>query len=140
MRKPAICPSTITRWKTPSGLLPSARRTGYSPVPSGPVNGPPPFKRCLAPRNSTGSFHPHGLEIPWKNCPPGLTAVSMSYCRLHRRQRTLNHRAITRADLVATAACTSPKIDGTTEKTQKSPLILKDFFERKIVDNEKSIT
>jgi len=35
---------------------------------------------------------------------------------------------------------TPPKIDGTTEKTQKSPLILKDFFERKIVDNEKSIT
>jgi hypothetical protein len=35
---------------------------------------------------------------------------------------------------------TSPKIDGTTKKTQKSPLILKDFFERKIVDNEKSIT
>src|SRR5664280_3670904 len=35
---------------------------------------------------------------------------------------------------------TSPKIDGTTKKTQKSPLILKDYFERKIVDNEKSIT
>jgi len=35
---------------------------------------------------------------------------------------------------------TSPKIDGTTERDQKSPLILKDFFERKIVDNEKSIT
>jgi hypothetical protein len=34
---------------------------------------------------------------------------------------------------------TSPKIDGTTKKTQKSPLILKDFFERKIVDCQSAL-
>ncbi len=104
MRKPAIYRSTIIRWKIPSDLLPWARRTGYSPVPSGPVNGPLPFKRCWAQPNSTGLIQSHGLETPWKNCLPGLTAVSTSYCRLHHRLRTLNHKAIMRADLVATAA------------------------------------
>jgi hypothetical protein len=31
-------------------------------------------------------------------------------------------------------------MDGTTEKSQKIPLILKEFFEMKTTDNEKSIT
>jgi hypothetical protein len=31
-------------------------------------------------------------------------------------------------------------MDGTTGKGEKSPLILKDFFEMKTVDNKKSIT
>jgi len=31
-------------------------------------------------------------------------------------------------------------MDGTTEKVQKTPLILNDFFEIKTVGNEKSIT
>jgi hypothetical protein len=60
-------PIAITLWKTPSAPLPWAKRTGYLPVPSGLVNGPPPSKRCLVQPNPTGSIQPHGLEIPW-NC------------------------------------------------------------------------
>jgi hypothetical protein len=73
--------------------LPWVKRTGYSPVPSGLVNGPQPSKRCWALPNSTELIRQHGLEIHWKNCPPGLTVVSTSYCLLHIRSRTLKHRA-----------------------------------------------
>ena len=68
------------------------KRTGCSLVPSEPVNGPQSFNRCWAPPNSTGSIQPHGLEIPWKNCPPGLTAVSTSCCRLRIRSKTVPYR------------------------------------------------